>query len=117
LYVSVTIRYRQSGLLAPELRLVAENAMAKKDGDKEKILAAIRRAAAELGREPSRGELRRNGSEPLSCAGGVQDLARCCAGGGAGTESEGREDQHGRYVVRSEEGGGEARKKTVACGV
>ena len=33
--------------------------MAKEDGSKEKILAAIRRAAAELGRAPSRGELRR----------------------------------------------------------
>lgn len=33
--------------------------MAKEEGGKEKILAAIRRAAAELGRAPSRGELRR----------------------------------------------------------
>jgi hypothetical protein len=33
--------------------------MAKKQGDKETILAAIRRAAEELGRAPSRGELRR----------------------------------------------------------
>ena len=31
----------------------------EKEGGKEKILAAIRRAAAELGRAPSRGELRR----------------------------------------------------------
>jgi hypothetical protein len=31
----------------------------KEKGGKEKILAAIRRAAAELGRAPSRGELRR----------------------------------------------------------
>ena len=31
--------------------------MRKEDGSKEKILAAIRRAAAELGRAPSRGEL------------------------------------------------------------
>jgi hypothetical protein len=38
---------------------MAEKAMAKEDGGKEKILAAIRRAAAELGRAPSRGELRR----------------------------------------------------------
>jgi hypothetical protein len=33
--------------------------MVKEDNGKEKILAAIRRAAAELGRAPSRGELRR----------------------------------------------------------
>jgi hypothetical protein len=33
--------------------------MAKEDDGKEKILAAIRRAAEELGRAPSRGELRR----------------------------------------------------------
>jgi len=33
--------------------------MAKEEGGKEKILAAIRRAGAELGRAPSRGELRR----------------------------------------------------------
>ncbi len=33
--------------------------MAKEDGGREKILAAIRRAAEELGRAPSRGELRR----------------------------------------------------------
>ena len=33
--------------------------MAKEEGGKEKILAAIRRAAEELGRAPSRGELRR----------------------------------------------------------
>jgi hypothetical protein len=33
--------------------------MAKKQGDKETILAAIQRAAEELGRAPSRGELRR----------------------------------------------------------
>ena len=33
--------------------------MAKEEGGKEKILAAIRRAAGELGRAPSRGELRR----------------------------------------------------------
>ncbi len=43
---------------------MAEKAMAKEDGGKEqgvkeKIVAAIRRAAAELGRAPSRGELRR----------------------------------------------------------
>jgi hypothetical protein len=43
---------------------MAENAMAKEDGGKEKgvkekIVAAIRRAAAEMGRAPSRGELRR----------------------------------------------------------
>ena len=52
------------GLLAGKVRLVAENAMAKEEsgkekGVKEKIVAAIRRAAAELGRAPSRGELRR----------------------------------------------------------
>jgi hypothetical protein len=33
--------------------------MKNREGGKEKILAAIRRAAAELGRAPSRGELRR----------------------------------------------------------
>src|SRR5579859_914376 len=33
--------------------------MAKEEGGKEKLLMAIRRAAAELGRAPSRGELRR----------------------------------------------------------
>ncbi len=33
--------------------------MAKEESGKEKILAAIRRAAGELGRAPSRGELRR----------------------------------------------------------
>jgi hypothetical protein len=33
--------------------------MAKEENGKEKVLAAIRRAAAELGRAPSRGELRR----------------------------------------------------------
>jgi len=41
------------------MRLVAESGMAKEKGGKEKILAAIRRAATELGRAPSRGELRR----------------------------------------------------------
>jgi hypothetical protein len=39
--------------------LVVESAMAKEENGKEKILAAIRRAAAELGRAPSRWELRR----------------------------------------------------------
>src|SRR5215831_15155760 len=39
---------------------MAKNAMAKEEGGrKEKILAAIRRAGAELGRAPSRGDLRR----------------------------------------------------------
>jgi hypothetical protein len=38
---------------------MAKNAMAKEESSKEKILAAIRRAAEELGRAPSRGELRR----------------------------------------------------------
>ena len=41
------------------MRLVAESGMAKEESGKEKILTAIRRAAAELGRAPSRGELRR----------------------------------------------------------
>jgi hypothetical protein len=52
------------GLLAGKVRLIAKSAMAKEDGGKEKgvkekIVAAIRRAAEELGRAPSRGELRR----------------------------------------------------------
>src|SRR5579864_2793904 len=38
---------------------MARNPMAKEESGKEKIVAAIRRAAAELGRAPSRGELRR----------------------------------------------------------
>lgn len=38
---------------------MAKSAMAKEEDRKGKILAAIRRAAAELGRSPSRGELRR----------------------------------------------------------
>src|SRR6478609_10138820 len=38
---------------------MAKEAMGKEESGKEKILAAIRRAAAELGRAPSRGELRR----------------------------------------------------------
>ena len=38
---------------------MAKDSMTKDHGGKEKILAAIRRAAAELGRAPSRGELRR----------------------------------------------------------
>ena len=38
---------------------MANDAMAKEEVGKEKILAAIRRAAGELGRAPSRGELRR----------------------------------------------------------
>jgi hypothetical protein len=38
---------------------MAKNSMTEDEGGKEKILAAIRRAAAELGRAPSRGELRR----------------------------------------------------------
>jgi hypothetical protein len=38
---------------------MAKNSMTEDEGAKEKILAAIRRAAAELGRAPSRGELRR----------------------------------------------------------
>jgi hypothetical protein len=37
----------------------AKNSMTKEEGLKEAILAAIKRAAAELGRVPSRGELRR----------------------------------------------------------
>src|ERR1044071_3281148 len=57
------------------------------------------------------------GSEPLPRASGVPDLARGGASGGAGTESEGREDQHGRFAGRLEEGGGEAGKKAVAGGV
>jgi hypothetical protein len=47
------------GLLVGKVRLVAEKVMAKEEGGRETILAAIRRAAAELGRAPSRGELRR----------------------------------------------------------
>jgi hypothetical protein len=42
-----------------KVRLMANSAMAKEKDGKEKILAAIRRAAEELGRAPSRGELRR----------------------------------------------------------
>jgi hypothetical protein len=38
---------------------MAKNSMTEDEGGKEKIVAAIRRAAAELGRAPSRGELRR----------------------------------------------------------
>ncbi len=38
---------------------MAKDPMTKEERGKEKILAAIRRAAAELGRAPSRGELRR----------------------------------------------------------
>ena len=38
---------------------MAKDSMTKEEGRKEKILAAIRRAAEELGRAPSRGELRR----------------------------------------------------------
>jgi hypothetical protein len=38
---------------------MAKASMTKEEGGKEKILAAIRRAAEELGRAPSRGELRR----------------------------------------------------------
>ncbi|HEY2115476.1 MAG TPA: hypothetical protein VGJ51_10315 [Candidatus Angelobacter sp.] len=38
---------------------ITKNSMAKDEGGKETILAAIPRAAAELGRAPSRGELRR----------------------------------------------------------
>jgi Homing endonuclease associated repeat len=41
------------------VRFMAKNGMAKEESSKEKILAAIRRAAEELGRAPSRGELRR----------------------------------------------------------
>jgi hypothetical protein len=46
-------------LLAGKMRLTAKSAMAKEEDGKEKILGAIRRAAEELGRAPSRGELRR----------------------------------------------------------
>jgi hypothetical protein len=45
--------------LAGKMRLAAKSAMAKEEDGKEKILGAIRRAAEELGRAPSRGELRR----------------------------------------------------------
>ncbi|HEY2361272.1 MAG TPA: hypothetical protein VGK36_09160 [Candidatus Angelobacter sp.] len=38
---------------------MAKGSLTKEEGGKEKIVAAIRRAAAELGRAPSRGELRR----------------------------------------------------------
>jgi hypothetical protein len=38
--------------------LMAKDTMAKEEGAQEKILAEIRRAAGELGRAPSRGELR-----------------------------------------------------------
>jgi hypothetical protein len=38
---------------------MAKASMTKEEGGKEMILAAIRRAAEELGRAPSRGELRR----------------------------------------------------------
>jgi Homing endonuclease associated repeat len=38
---------------------VADHTMAKEENDKENVVAAIRRAAGELGRAPSRGELRR----------------------------------------------------------
>jgi hypothetical protein len=57
---SLNIRYTKSGGTSCSIvRWTAENAMVKEDNGKEKILAAIRRAAAELGRAPSRGELRR----------------------------------------------------------
>jgi hypothetical protein len=64
LLFSLKIRYRKNGLGGGESAMDGENAMAKEDGGKEKgvkekIVAAIRRAAAELGRAPSRGELRR----------------------------------------------------------
>jgi hypothetical protein len=42
-----------------ESDFMARNAMTKEEGGREMILAAIRRAAEELGRAPSRGELRR----------------------------------------------------------
>jgi hypothetical protein len=51
-FLECSLKIRYSGKLV-------FGAMAKEDGSKEKILAAIRRAAAELGRAPSRGELRR----------------------------------------------------------
>src|SRR5512140_3072889 len=65
----------------------------------------------------ARGAAADYGSEPLSRAGGVFDVAGSGEGGGAGAESEGREDQHGRPASRLETGGGEAGKKTVAGGV
>src|SRR5579859_780278 len=40
-------------------RVMASDPMTKEESSKEKLLMAIRRAAAELGRAPSRGELRR----------------------------------------------------------
>jgi hypothetical protein len=42
-----------------KVRFDGDGSMKKEEGSKETILAAIRRAAAELGRAPSRGELRR----------------------------------------------------------
>jgi hypothetical protein len=42
-----------------KVRFDGDGSMKKEEGSKETILAAIKRAAAELGRAPSRGELRR----------------------------------------------------------
>jgi hypothetical protein len=72
--VSPKIRYRAGRGLLAAVCAIAKDAMANKEnvleeaakemaadehGGKEKIVAAIRRAAEELGRAPSRGELRR----------------------------------------------------------
>jgi Homing endonuclease associated repeat len=62
--VSLKIRYLKSATkvraMANGLSAVtAKEESAKEESAQEKILAAIRRAAAELGRAPSRGELRR----------------------------------------------------------
>ena len=90
----------------------------KEKGVKEKIVAAIRRAAEELGRAPSRGELRRiTGVSHYRVLAEFPTLREAVRAAGLGTESEGRKDQHGRSAVRLEEGGGEAGKKAVAGGV
>jgi hypothetical protein len=65
----------------------------------------------------ARGAASDYGSEPLPSAGRVSDAAGSGASGRAGTESEGREDQHGRFAGGLEECGGEAGKKAVAGGV
>jgi hypothetical protein len=63
-FVSLKIRYLKSATkvraMANGLSAVtAKEESAKEESAQEKIVAAIRRAAAELGRAPSRGELRR----------------------------------------------------------
>jgi hypothetical protein len=51
---------------------IADDTITREESAEEKIVAAIRRAATELGRAPSRGELRRiTGLSPLQGAGRV----------------------------------------------